>query len=805
MLVLAVVLAACKKGPAESVQLAGYAVLPAATFAEGPPSGAQLGASVQNGMPLPFARQPVQGFSALIATKEEGVYLALADNGYGAIENSADFNLRVYRIKPSLREKGGGSGAIAVLGHIELRDPDRQVPFAIRNFYTHERVLTGADFDVESLREAPDGSLYFGDEFGPFLLHTDATGKLLEPPIPLRLPDGRELRAPQNPYSEESSALRVMNAIAAHARKQSAAAPMPVFSPSHVLLRDGNEQTAVETRKAPPPGSGLRPAASEIFEVASMKKAGYPVVAWTPNELARMQELLQLGVSGLISDRPDLLLQAVRGFDGDGDGTPDYLTPEGLIDARRFDAQGHRGGRNLRPENTLPAMEVALDHLMTTLESDVGISLDGVALLSHEPHVAAASCRRADGGRYEAKDEVLIAQRPAHELQKNFICDRVFRGPEQKNEPALSPVSRLFAAAEGMPHVYAMPTVAALFRFTAFYADYYRTGAGRAHPEAALRAKNAERVRYNLETKLNPRRAYAARTLGPEPFADKLAALIEEHGLVERVDIQSFDFRTLLRVHAAHPRIRTVCLFGDFPAFSDPGLAGSGDGTNLQDEDGQPSPWLAGLPWPYRVTAQSHPQAVRTSGGFEGMAQSPSGTHLLPMLEKPLAGESGFVRGFEYDLTTRRYLPVEYRYPLEPAATAVPEFLLLGEADGRRRGLVIERDDREGRLDAWKRIYEVTFPAPGSTPVTLGKRLRADLLRIPDPDRLAGPGLPGDVGLGPLFALPYFTIEALLPLSKTRLIVVTDNNLPFSVGRHLGTHAPDDTELIVLELRPPLW
>lgn len=32
---------------------------------------------------------------------------------------------------------------------------------------------------------ARDGTLWFGEEFGPFLLHTDATGKVLEAPVPL--------------------------------------------------------------------------------------------------------------------------------------------------------------------------------------------------------------------------------------------------------------------------------------------------------------------------------------------------------------------------------------------------------------------------------------------------------------------------------------------------------------------------------------------------------------------------------------------------------------------------------------------
>ena len=44
--------------------LIGRAVLPAATFAEGPTSGQQLGANPINGQPVPFVnKQPVQGFS----------------------------------------------------------------------------------------------------------------------------------------------------------------------------------------------------------------------------------------------------------------------------------------------------------------------------------------------------------------------------------------------------------------------------------------------------------------------------------------------------------------------------------------------------------------------------------------------------------------------------------------------------------------------------------------------------------------------------------------------------------------------
>src|SRR5262249_57933197 len=57
------------------------------------------------------------------------------------------------------------------------------------------RLLTGSDFDLESFRQVKDGTFRFGDEFGPFLIHTDATGKVLEAPISLP-----GVFAPENPF-----------------------------------------------------------------------------------------------------------------------------------------------------------------------------------------------------------------------------------------------------------------------------------------------------------------------------------------------------------------------------------------------------------------------------------------------------------------------------------------------------------------------------------------------------------------------------------------------------------------------------
>ncbi|MFD1538399.1 esterase-like activity of phytase family protein [Nonomuraea guangzhouensis] len=166
--------------------LTGFAALPAQTFVPGSePSGAQLGTTPINGVTPPFAGQPVQGFSGIVR-RGDGSFDVLSDNGYGAKNNSADFLLRVHRIKPDFK-----AGTVQVLGGFNLSDPRGRVSWPLTRA---DRKLTGADFDVESIVRSDDGTYWIGDEFGPFLLHFSATGTLLEAPI--ELPG---VKAPENP------------------------------------------------------------------------------------------------------------------------------------------------------------------------------------------------------------------------------------------------------------------------------------------------------------------------------------------------------------------------------------------------------------------------------------------------------------------------------------------------------------------------------------------------------------------------------------------------------------------------------
>lgn len=193
--------------PLEAQTLEAFARLPADTFRVGPTSGQFIAAA--NGRIPPFVdKQPVQGISAVLRGSG-GEFWVMPDNGFGAKDNSADYVLGLYRVAPHFRTKHGGSGTIDVEEFIALRDTDHQINFRIvadGALYPSSgipvdprirsgRLLTGADFDIESVRQAHDGTLWFGDEFGPFLLHTDQTGKVLEAPFPLP-----GVKSPQNPF-----------------------------------------------------------------------------------------------------------------------------------------------------------------------------------------------------------------------------------------------------------------------------------------------------------------------------------------------------------------------------------------------------------------------------------------------------------------------------------------------------------------------------------------------------------------------------------------------------------------------------
>ena len=215
--------ATCAAAPATQpvATLVGFASLPADTFGDGPRSGQFITDPAPiNGRTPPFDRQPIQGISSMLPTDtpdSPGEYLALSDNGYGTKANSADFLLSVYRVRPDFRTEAGGSGTVKIDLAFHLSDPDRKAGFPlVADAATYpnsqipvppeikkNRLLTGGDFDPESMVRLPDGTFWIGDEYGPFLLHFSADGKLLEKPVGL---PAEEMHSPDNPLADPKTA-----------------------------------------------------------------------------------------------------------------------------------------------------------------------------------------------------------------------------------------------------------------------------------------------------------------------------------------------------------------------------------------------------------------------------------------------------------------------------------------------------------------------------------------------------------------------------------------------------------------------
>jgi len=179
-------------GPGRHPILIGRAVLPWETLAAGPPAGAAVPSA--NGVTFPRPSQPVEGFSSMVSGRSAGEYLAMEDNGFGSKANSADFLIRAYYLRPNFKTSSGGQGTVEVGDFVSFRDPWHKMPRAIVNEGTEDRLLTGADMDPESLQRGNSGDLWVGDEFGPWVMHFDASGRLVDPPYGVP-----GIKSPNNP------------------------------------------------------------------------------------------------------------------------------------------------------------------------------------------------------------------------------------------------------------------------------------------------------------------------------------------------------------------------------------------------------------------------------------------------------------------------------------------------------------------------------------------------------------------------------------------------------------------------------
>jgi glycerophosphoryl diester phosphodiesterase len=191
---------------------------------------------------------------------------------------------------------------------------------------------------------------------------------------------------------------------------------------------------------------------------------------------------------------------------------------------QHFDLEAHRGGRGLAPENTLAAFSNAIDLGVDTLELDIGLTADGVVVISHDTSLNPDHTRDASGAWLAPKSGPRIHSLTLAQLQ-TYDVGRL--------NPA-SNYGKQFALQQPRDGE-RIPTLAALFRM--------------------VRARGAEAatVRFNIETKVDPTKP--EETAAPEPMVRALLAEIDQAQMGSRVTIQSFDWRTLALVGRLAPQL----------------------------------------------------------------------------------------------------------------------------------------------------------------------------------------------------------------------------------------------------------
>jgi glycerophosphoryl diester phosphodiesterase len=174
---------------------------------------------------------------------------------------------------------------------------------------------------------------------------------------------------------------------------------------------------------------------------------------------------------------------------------------------------GHRGARALRPENTIPAFEYAIEAGADVLEMDVAITKDNVLVISHDPHINPEICQGPHPG-------VALRQLTLSELRE-YDCG-VLTNPRFPKQQAV-PGTRI-------------PTL-----------------------DEVLRLSAHANIQFNIEIKSFP--DHPELTPPPGIFAAMLLDVVHKHNLEPRSIVQSFDFRILRETERLAPEIRRSALW----------------------------------------------------------------------------------------------------------------------------------------------------------------------------------------------------------------------------------------------------
>ena len=288
------------------------------------------------------------------------------------------------------------------------------------------------------------------------------------------------------------------------------------------------------------------------------------------------------------------------------------------LQAHAFDLQSHRGGRGLRPENTLASFENAIRMGTTTLEMDIAITADGVPVISHDPALNPAITRDAKG-QWLTKHEPLIKSLTLAQVQ-SYDVGRLNPNHKYAREfPDQQP-------RDGQR----IPTLAAVFKL--------------------VNDLGATDVHFDMETKINPH--HPESTLAPQAFVETMLKVIREAGMTKRVMVQSFDWRTLELLHRLEPDIRTMYLSMDFPDYSTISDGSWNAGHLLRDHGGSVPRMVRASAGPakgiiWAPTHQNLSQAALKEAQALGMQVIPWTVNEKPLMERLIAwGVDGIITDY---------------------------------------------------------------------------------------------------------------------------------------------------------------
>lgn len=199
-----------------------------------------------------------------------------------------------------------------------------------------------------------------------------------------------------------------------------------------------------------------------------------------------------------------------------------------------YDLQGHRGARGLMPENTIPAMIKALELGATRLELDLAVTKDGEVILSHEPYMNPAICLDQDGITIPKSDKTHNIYQMSYREVLAYDCGTKFNAdfPEQLKF-----------------HV-TKPKLADVF----IQVDQYAKNFGYLKPK------------YNIEIKSSPAGEGIFHPHIKE-FSDRVVKQIDETIGLDRVNLQSFDFRVIKYIHDTYPDAQLSMLVSNATAY----------------------------------------------------------------------------------------------------------------------------------------------------------------------------------------------------------------------------------------------